>query len=188
MKKEIRVIGIDDSPFDKFDPVQRDVLVVGTVYRGGDFMDGLVSTSVEIDGEDATVNLIEMINNCKFKPQVQAIFLDGVSLAGFNIVNTKALSEKTGLPVIVVVREYPDFESIFQALEKLGMQKKIELIKQMPKPVKVNDIYAQFIGIDEEKGKELLKICSPRSFVPECIRVAHIIASGVVDGESRGRA
>ena len=44
MKSQIRVIGIDDSPFDKNS--NKKVLVVGTIFRGGDFMDGLLSTKV----------------------------------------------------------------------------------------------------------------------------------------------
>jgi len=187
MKKEIRVIGIDDAPFDKFDPLKKSVLVVGTIFRGGEFLDGLVSTKVEVDGDDATFNLIEMINKCKFK-NLQAIFLDGITVAGFNFININALSEKTKLPVIVVIREKPDFNKLFKALEKLGMNRKIEILKKVSEPEKINDIYVQLANIEREKALELLKICSSRSGVPEAIRVAHIIASGVIDGESRGGA
>lgn len=188
MKKELRVIGIDDAPFDKFDPLQKYVLVVGTVFRGGDFMDGLVSCKVEKDGDDATLRIIEMINNCKFKPQLRAIFLNGIAVGGFNVINPSALHKETGIPVIVVIRDYPDYIKIFSALEKLDMKNKIILIKNMPKPVKMNDVYVQYIGIDKEQTKRLLRICCTHSNIPEAIRVAHLVASGVSDGESRGGA
>jgi endonuclease V-like protein UPF0215 family len=188
MKRELRVIGIDDAPFDKFDPMQKYVLVVGTVFRGGSFMDGMLSCHVEKDGEDATLRLVEMINECKFRPQVRAIFLDGIAVAGFNIINPISLNKETCIPVIVVIRDYPDYNKIFFALEKLGMNKKIELIKKIPKPIKMNDIYVQNIGISKAETKKLLKICCTHSNVPEATRVAHLIASGIVDGESRGRA
>jgi endonuclease V-like protein UPF0215 family len=188
MKKEPRVIGIDDAPFDKFDPMQRHVLVVGTVFRGGSFMDGMLSTHVDKDGEDATLRIVEMINDCKFKPQVRAIFLNGIAVAGFNVINPITLSKETGIPVIVVIRDYPDYKKIFSALEKLGMKKKIEMIKKIPKPVKMNDIYVQNIGISKAETKKLLKICCTHSNIPEAIRASHLIASGIADGESRGRA
>ncbi len=188
MKKELRVIGIDDAPFDKFDPLQKYVLVVGTVYRGGSFMDGLLSCHVEKDGEDATMKIIEMINECKFRPQIQAIFLDGIAVAGFNVINPINLNKETRIPVVVIIREYPDYKKLFNALEKLDMKKKIEIIKKMPKPVKINDIYVQHVGISFEDTKKLLKITCTRANVPEAIRVAHLIASGITDGQSRGRA
>ena len=188
MKKELRVIGIDDAPFDKFDPLQKYVLVVGTLYRGGSFMDGLLSCYVEKDGEDSTVKIIEMINECKFRPQIQALFLDGIAVAGFNVINPAVIHKETKIPVVVVIREYPDYKKLFEALEKLEMKKKIEIIKNMPKPVKINDIYVQNVGISLEDTKKLLKITCTRASVPEAIRIAHLIASGIANGQSRGRA
>ena len=188
MKKELRVIGIDDAPFDKFDPLQKYVLVVGTIYRGGNFMDGMLSCYVKKDGDDATSKIIEMIKECKFRPQLQAVFLDGIAVAGFNVVNPEAIHKETKIPVVVIIRGYPDYKKIFNALDNLGMNEKKEIIKTMPKPVKVNDIYVQNIGINLEDTKELLSIACTHSNVPEAIRVAHLIASGVADGQSRGRA
>jgi len=188
MKKQLRVIGIEDAPFDKFDPLQKYVLVVATLFRGGDFMDGLLSCHVEKDGEDATVRIIEMINDCKFKPQIQAIFLKGIAVAGFNVINPASLNKETGIPVIIVIRDYPDYKKIYAALKGIGMDKKIDIIKNMPKPVKIGEIYVQHVGISLEDTKELLKITCTRSNVPEAIRVAHLIASGIADGQSRGRA
>lgn len=188
MKKELRVIGIEDAPFDKFDPLQKYVLVVATLFRGGEFMDGLLSCHVEKDGEDATVRIIEMINDCKFKRQIQAIFLKGIAVAGFNVINPQVLHKETKIPVIIVIRDFPDYKKIFSALENLGMEKKINIIKKMPKPVKIGEIYVQHIGISLEDTKEVLRIACTHSNVPEAIRVAHLIASGVVDGQSRGRA
>jgi endonuclease V-like protein UPF0215 family len=188
MKKELRVIGIDDAPFDKFDPLQKYVLVVGTVFRGGSFMDGMISCYVEKDGEDASLRIIEMINDSRFKPQIQAIFLNGIAVAGFNVINPVAVNKETGIPVIVVIRDYPDYKKIFSALEKLSMQKKIDVIKKTPKPVKINNIYVQCLGISKENTKKLLKICCTHSDVPEPLRVAHLVASGIVEGQSKGRA
>jgi len=188
MKRELRVIGIDDAPFDKFDPLQKYVLVVGTVFRGGSFLDGMLSTHVEKDGEDATLRIVEMINECKFKPQLQAIFLNGVAVAGFNVINPITMNKETGIPVIVVIRDYPDFKKMFSALEKLGMQKKIGIIEKLPKPSKVDDIYVQSIGISRKDTLKLLNITRTHSHIPEPLRVAHLIASGISDGESRGRA
>ncbi len=186
MKKEIRVLGIDDGPFDKFN--DKEVIVIGTIYRGGSFIDGVLSTKVKVDGDDSTGKLVEMINNCKFKPQLQAILLDGIAVGGFNVVDVDDLNKKTGIPVIVVMRDYPDFKKIEKALTKLNHPEKIKLLKKAGKVHQLDDIFIQIIGLNLEQAEEIIDITCTHSLVPEPLRVAHLIASGVVDGESRGRA
>ncbi len=186
LKKEIRVVGIDDCPFDKFK--DREILVIGTIYRGGSFMDGVLSTKVEVDGKDATEKIGKMINQCKFKPQLKAIFLNGIAVGGFNVINVKRLSRATKLPVIAVIRDYPNFKKIFNALTKLKQGQKIKIIKSLPKPVKLDKIYIQHINISLKEAKEMIELTATHSFIPEPLRIAHLIAAGVVKGESKGRA
>ena len=186
LKKEIRVIGIDDSPFNKFD--NSNVLVVGVIFRGGSFLDGILSTKVRVDGSNATKKLIEMINKCKFRPQLQCIFLDGIALGGFNVVDIAELNKKTNLPVIVVIRHKPDIKTIKKTLIRINKKNKISLIEKAGKPIKINNIYAQLKGISKEKAKKILDIVCTRSHIPEPIRVAHLIASGIIKGESKGKA
>jgi hypothetical protein len=186
MKKEIRVLGIDDAPFDKFK--KGNVLVVGTIFRGGSWLDGLLSTKVRIDGNNSTDKLIKMINKCKFKPQLQAIILDGIAFGGFNIVDVKKLSKKTSIPVIIVIRHMPDFKKIKETLKKLGKEIKYKLIEKAGEVHKVGKIYVQINGISLKGADEVLKITCTRSLLPEPIRVAHMIAAGIVLGESKGKA
>jgi len=186
VKKEIRVIGIDDSPFNKFKDEK--VLVVGVVMRGGSWVDGILSTKVDVDGNDSTKKLVEMINKCKFKPQLQCIFLDGIAVGGFNVIDVRELNKKTNLPVIVVIRRMPDIANIKKTLIKIKKRQKIKLIQKAGNVVQVNDIFTQLTGIDFEQAKKILKIVCTRSLVPEPLRLAHLISSGVVSGESRGRA
>ena len=50
LKKEIRVIGIDDAPH-KFKG-KGNVILIGTVFRGGSSLDGVLSTKASIDGNN----------------------------------------------------------------------------------------------------------------------------------------
>jgi len=186
LKKEIRVIGIDDAPFNKFKKGK--VLVVGTVFRGGLYLDGVLSTKVSVDGNDATKNIIEMINKCKFKPQLQCIFLDGIAVGGFNVIDVKELNKKTKLPVIVIIRRNPNIEKIKKTLIRINKKNKIKLIEKAGSVVPVGKIYIQLTGLSIDKAKEILKIVCTRSLIPEPIRIAHLIASGITFGESRGKA
>ena len=52
IKSEIRLLGVDDG---KFNPhSEGNVMVVGVVFRGGCWIDGIMHTSISIDGFDAT--------------------------------------------------------------------------------------------------------------------------------------
>ena len=186
LKKEIRVLGIDDSPFKKSQ--KGEVLVVGTVFRGGLFLDGVLSAKVAIDGDDATEKIIKMVNSSKFKSQFQCILLNGIAVAGFNIIDIKALSEKTKIPVMVIIRKKPNVQLIKDTLARINKNEKIALIEKAGSVIPAGKIYMQLAGIGIEKAKEILKITCTRSLIPEPIRMSHLIASGITDGESRGKA
>lgn len=186
VKKEIRVIGIDDAPFDKFK--NKKVLVVAVVMRGGSWVDGILSTKVTVDGNDSTRKIIEMINKCKFKPQLQCIFLDGIAVAGFNVIDVQELNRKTKLPVIVIIRRMPDIDNIKKTLIKISKKQKIKLIEKAGDVMQVDDIFIQLTGINLDTARKILKIVCTRSLIPEPLRLAHLIASGVTVGESKGRA
>ena len=67
MKKEIRVVGIDDSSFNKFR--DKKVTIIGTFFRGGNFIDGVLSTTADVDGANSTKKISEMIIKSRFRPQ-----------------------------------------------------------------------------------------------------------------------
>ena len=186
MKKEIRVLGIDDSPFDKFK--DKECLVVGAFYRGGNYPDGILSSSVKVDGTDSTSKIVNMVIKSRFRKQLHCIMLDGISLAGFNVVDIGKVYEKTGIPVLVVARNYPDFGKIRSALDKIGKPNRFRLLEKAGNPVKAGKVYVQFKGMSLQHAKEILRITSTHSYIPEPIRLAHLIGAGITTGESRGNA
>jgi len=119
----------------------------------------------------------------------------GIALAGFNVLDIKKLNKKTKLPVIVIIRKKPNLKKIEKALKKANKKiykKKLSLIKSAGKIYKLKlknkELYFQVAGIRENKAAEIIKISATHAMIPEPIRIAHIIASGIVLGESRGRA
>lgn len=186
MKKEARFIGIDDAPFNKFK--DKSTLVIGTIFRGGDILDAVLSTAIEIDGSDATEKITSLINKCKYKPQLQGILLDGIAVGGFNVIDVHQLHKKTKLPILIVLRRFPNYNKIYSALKKIKLDDKIPLIEKLRKPEKVDKIYIQRIGLTSKKAKKILELTCTRSFIPEPIRIAHIIGAGIRTGESKGRA
>lgn len=193
IKKELRILGIDDGPFNKFR--DKECLVIATVFRGGHYMDGLLSTKVKVDGIDSTTKLTKIIRKTKHIGQLQCIMIDGIALAGFNVIDIQKLNKKTKLPVIVIIRRKPNFKKIERALRKANKKtwrKKLKLMEKAGKIYKLRlknkNLYFQTAGISEKQVREIIRISATHAIMPEPIRIAHLIASGVVLGESRGRS
>jgi hypothetical protein len=190
IKKEIRILAWDDGPFE-FKSKGKDILI-GVIFRGGQFLDGLLKTEVEIDGEDATEKIIEKILKTKHK-DLRVVMLDGITVAGFNTVNIKEIYDKTGLPVIVINREKPNLEKFIETLKNMSNpEKRLKAVKDAgpiySMSVKNKRIYFQSYGIKKDDVEEIIKTTSTMSLIPEPLRVAHLIANGFVLGESVGRA
>lgn len=183
VKPEIRVLGIDDGVFV---PHSCDLVdVVGVVFRGGYWLDGVMRTRVRVDGMDATEKLAAMITGSPHYEQLRVIVLNGVTLAGFNVVDIHELFERVKLPVIAVTRDKPDFDDIRRALENLSeSEKRWRAIERAGKMFHVRTregeepVYAHVVGLSEEDATRILRSTSTRSNIPEALRVAHLIASG----------
>jgi len=192
IKPEIRILGFDDGAFES--KSKGKVPVVGVIFRGGKFLDGALKTEVTIDGNDATEKIVKLINSSRHKQQLKVIMFDGVTLGGFNIVDIKKLNKKTGLPVIVINRKIPNLEEVKNALmnfKDFKQRWKKILNAGKIKECKIQEnkkVYYQSVGLDDEETEEVIKLSTTRSFIPEPLRVAHIIATAFVKGESSGRA
>jgi len=190
MKQQIRLLGIDDSPFTFSEKYCK---IIGVVMRGGEYLEGVIKNQVSIDGDDATYICQKIIENTRHRLQLKAILLDGIALGGFNIIDIEKLYEKTQIPVITITRDKPDFEKIKIALQKNfnDWEKRFNLIiKGELKKIRTkhNPIYIKIVGLSINEAKEIIKISTIRGVIPEPIRVAHLIASGITRGESYGKA
>ncbi len=91
------------------------MLLVGAVYAGAR-LEGVLSGKVRRDGVNSTATLIRLVSRSRFGAHAQAILLQGIAFAGFNVVDLPALHEALRLPVIAVARRQPDFAAIRRAL------------------------------------------------------------------------
>jgi endonuclease V-like protein UPF0215 family len=183
IKPEIRVLGVDDGPFT---PHRGYALVVGVVFRGGYWLDGVLSTKVRVDGFDATDKVAAMIVDSPHFRQVRVVMLDGVTFGGFNVVDIKRLNAFTDLPVVVVTREKPDFRQVHAALKNLPRSaERWRAVQNAGRVFEVQTrsrdgrVYMEVCGIRESDARRILLLTSTRSSVPEALRAAHLIASGV---------
>jgi uncharacterized protein len=184
--RRLRSLGVDDGPFEI--GRQREVLVVGAVYSAAQF-EGLLSTHVRQDGLNATNRLIRMIAGSKFIPQLHIVLLDGITLGGFNIVDLPLLSTSIGLPCIAVMRHQPDPAAIQQALSHLTRSEhRRRTMARAALIHRADSLCFQAAGIDPEIARRVIRSSIVQGNMPECLRAAHLIARGVIKGESGRRA
>jgi endonuclease V-like protein UPF0215 family len=145
-----------------------------------------MSTKVEIDGFDATDKIASMIVNSTHFRQLRVVMLDGITFAGFNVVDLKKLGAEIKLPVIAITRDKPDLDEIHAALDKLPeSQRRWKALLNAGRIFEVSTrsdrekVYIELNGIPEEDGRKIVKLTSTRSSIPEALRVAHLIASGL---------
>ena len=181
------VVGVDDAPFER--GVRGKVAVVGTVYCGLR-LDGVLSTSVRRDGSDATSAIVAMVGRSRFAPQVQLVMLQGIALAGFNVVDVGALHLALGIPVLVVARRRPDLAAIEAALRGRvrGGAAKWRRIQSAGPMEAVAGVWVQRAGLSLDVCAQLIERLAIHGNLPEPLRAAHLIAGGLVRGQSRGSA
>jgi endonuclease V-like protein UPF0215 family len=189
ISKNLRILAIDDSP-----PIstsgRQQSLLIGVIYRDGK-IEGVLSTKVDWDGEDSTEKITQMIKSSRFANQIQIILINSITVAGLNIIDIKNLHEEFSIPVVAVTRHRPSIADLQEAVRKLkehsadAKERKIESIKKAGEPVEIKfkpRLFSQFAGINRYQLIEFIN-----EFGIEPLRLAHIISSGVVSGESKGR-
>ena len=182
----IRVIGFDDAPFERHGKIP--VPVAGVVCATDRF-EGMLWDHVEPDGFDANEVLAARLESSKFHEQLHAIFLDGVAVAGFNVVDVPALSLRLDLPVITVMRRRPDWTAIEAALQNVdNPEEKRSTMKRAGEIHQGDHIFFQSFALSSETARKLLSFTTREGHIPEPIRLAHLIARAVVTGESGRRA
>jgi len=98
-------------------------------------------------------------------------------------VNIKQLFSFTGLPIISLTSEEPNFHYMKKALRMLPQWKKrwknIEDAGEVIRFTRDHSkLFLQIVGLRREDAETIISISSNRSNIPEPLRVANIIASG----------
>ena len=181
------VIGFDDAPFARAH--RGDVPLVGVVCSRTR-VDGALVGRVRRDGANAARAMARMVRGSQFADCVRAVLLQGIAVAGFNVVDVFALSEELGVPVIVIARRAPDLPAMRRALfaRVPGAAKKWALIERAGPMEPCREVFIQRVGITLDHAREVLAATTLHGNLPEPLRLAHLFAGAMVTGASRGRA
>jgi endonuclease V-like protein UPF0215 family len=181
------IVGIDDAPFDR--EHRGDVPIVGAVFAGLR-LEGVLASRVRRDGVNATDRIVAMVGASRFARHLQLVMLQGIALAGFNVVDVRRLHAELGIPVLVVARRRPDRAAMRAALETRvrGGARKWRLIEKLGPMERCAGVYVQRAGLTLDDAARAIAASTVQGNLPEPLRAAHLIAGGVATGESRGRA
>lgn len=181
------VVGFDDAPFAHAH--RGDVTLIGCVCSRTR-LDGVLSGAVRRDGRNSTDRMIAMVSASPFAAHVQAVLLQGIAVAGFNVVDMHRLHRSLGVPVLAVARRKPDLDGIRRALQRTGSgwRRKWALIEAAGPMERAGGVYVQRAGLSLAQAQHLLAATRLHGKLPEPLRLAHLIAGGITTGISRGGA
>ncbi|MFW5875546.1 MAG: DUF99 family protein [Myxococcota bacterium] len=179
-------IGFDDGPFPRTH--RGDVLLVGAVFARTR-LDGVLTGRIRKDGANATQRMVQMVADSQFTGHVRAVLMKGIAVGGFNVVDIHALHEALGAPVLVVARKAPDLAAMQRALRRVpGAARKWRLIERAGAMEPLGRLWVQRAGLSMAQARDLVEATRLHGHLPEPLRVAHLIAGGMVSGVSGGRA
>lgn len=177
LSHDFRTIAVDDSAFSR---AQKKVACAGVVCRGA-VVEGVFSFSVTRDGFDSTQKILAAISASRLAQGTKLVLLNGIALAGLNLVDIGALSQELGAAVIAVTANKPRAGEMRKAIEAVaGAGKKIVLLEKAGRMrgfvVGGKRFYAQFAGCPPGQARALL---SSFGGFPEPLRLAHLVAGAV---------
>jgi endonuclease V-like protein UPF0215 family len=179
IKKEIRVLGIACTP-----PRRRSMIptqVVGVVYRGSRWLEGVMRTTFPSDVVDLTPRTARMVASSPHFPQLRVIALDELITKSGNYFDIEALSRKTRLPVIAVLPKKISTRRLSNMKPRIPRRRRRALAQsayaKWNTGSRVFFVYSAGLGLLDLD--EILEVCASKEGIPEAARVARIIASSL---------
>ncbi|MHA1733036.1 MAG: endonuclease dU [Promethearchaeota archaeon] len=184
-------MGVDDGPFStgtRTPGRPSRAVLVGVLMKGLQLVDILFG-SVEVDGTDATEQVIQIVQGSSHEAEIRYVVTDGVTFGGFNVLDVAALRERTRKKVVTLTDTPPDVEAMKRALLKVfpdGRERVEVLERALPVHGVVSNpdltpkkVYVHYEGISEQEGLELVRKTCVYSATPEPLRIAHLVARRV---------
>ncbi len=181
MQLRSRIVGFDDGYFPpEYKGGRGRTIVLGVYTLDGYIITGLGYRWVLVDGRETTHAIIDILKSMN-KPDL--VLLDGVTYAGFDVVEPWTIHDETHTP-IAVIQQYPlNIDRIRSALERhfRDAYERFNTIyrvyngfKYLDTPWKTIQYYIYPEDLDVSDELRRLMIYSP---IPEPLRIAHMIAS-----------
>jgi len=188
IKKEIRVLGVSCTtpPRGSGIPIQ----VVGVVYRGNRWLEGVMRTTIPSTVVDLTSRIARMVIHSPHFPQLRVIALNELITRSGTYADIKGLSRMTGLPVIAVLRRKPAVRHLSVTTRKGSSRERNAFARLTYRRWEAGRrrFYVYSAGSDKMPLSEILVVSAAKEGPPEAARVARIVASSLDRLLARQRA
>lgn len=176
--KDLRILGVDDGPFVR--GVDKVCPIVGVLMRLDGKVENIAADSLSIDGGDVTGKISGLMEMLRIRPSV--VMSEGITFAGFNILNPEEFYWRTGVPFLSIRKGKPDITAMIMAIRKHEHEafiKESTLRRINPDTMILGgtEITANYAGMTHEDARKLLLRTSGDGILPEPVRLAHIVAS-----------
>ena len=176
-KKGIRVLGLAES----FNQKDLSSNWSGIVMRRDLVVDGVSFGSSTIEGNDATDNIVNMWKKLD-RNDIGCIFLDGLVVSMYNIIEGRSICEITGLPVVAIT--FRDSKGLEGSIRYHFCTQSTDRIRRYNmlgdrEPVLLKTgkkIFIRYWGSSYEIVTTLLNSFTLQGSIPEPIRLAKLIA------------
>ncbi|HPA95611.1 MAG: hypothetical protein BWX64_01811 [Acidobacteria bacterium ADurb.Bin051] len=179
------LVAFDDAPFPR--EHRGDVPVVGAVWARDRF-EGFLAGAVRRDGANATAVLATLVRESRFAPQLGLILLEGLALAGFNVVDLPRLAAASGCAVLAVARRPSDQRALRAALRDRvpGGRAKWARVERAGAQEPCAGLWVQRAGLTLAEAERALAPHLGPGRLPAPLRLAHL-AAGLLAVGRRGR-
>ena len=175
-------IGIDDAKFELKSGVKTTFLI-GVICQGTRVVN-VVKTPIEIDGDNATEAIINLV--VPNEKHIQFILTGTITFGGFNIIDLEEIFQQTNKPVIAITERAVNLDNVKEALIKtfpdvypLKLTKIVNAgplyQTQIETAGGTSSVYLHIKGVELKNAEDLLKKLCIDSKLPEPLRLAHII-------------
>ncbi|MFP4626361.1 MAG: DUF99 family protein [Natronomonas sp.] len=180
MKPGRRALGIAESYRGQSDTDVSSTLG-GAVVTADRVVDDIVFGTIEVGGLDAT----EAIQKCwdrLDRPDVRFVFVSGIALAWYNLVDIRRLASMLDRPIIAIsYEESPGLErALEEAFDGDALDRRLDLYGSLPSRREIETsngpLFVRSVGLDEDKTTALVRAYSSNGR-PEPLRVAKLAAS-----------
>ena len=175
MKPGVRALGVAESYRD------RRSTLAGAVTRASRVADGFAYQTCTVGGLDATDSIIELFSRLD-REDVRYVFVAGIALAWYNVVDLRRVAAEVDRPVIsVTFEESPGLvEALAAEFEGEELAERKQVFERQPSRERlvVNDqtVFVRSVDIDRSEARDAVRAFTPEGGRPEPLRVARLAA------------
>ncbi len=180
IKEGLQVVAIDDKVHRRGDKKTELVFI----FCAGSTLNKFLHAEIEVDGLDATNVVIETLT--PWVHQFRLIVSHGITVGGLNLLDIEKISVVLKRPVIAVTENEPDGMALYDAIRHVPSVETREDIVDKAGPLHAvttaageNQLHFHVKGMDELVAAAYLKKFAVTARLPECLVMAHKIASGL---------